>query len=132
MKANRRFISKSSAITFLCLILFLAFNISSFGLPTSSVNTVYPRVITPNGDGINDLVFFLFDNPTDAPIKGSIYDLRAAKIADTKRSDLFAGPNSVMTWDGKDDSGSVVAGGVYLYKVEVGEKTFTGSVSVAR
>jgi len=38
----------------------------------------------------------------------------------------------VLTWDGKDDSGMPVTGGAYLYKVQIGDQNFTGSVVVAR
>ena len=101
------------------------------GLDVQS-NSVYPRTITPNGDGINDVVFFFFENPTDAPVKGTIYDMKSARISDVKKSDIFAGNNTVLTWDGKDDDGSVVTGGVYIYKIEIGDKVFTGTVAVAR
>lgn len=95
-------------------------------------NSVYPRTITPNGDRINDKVFFFYENPTDAEVSGTIYDMRSSKVADVQLSDIFAGTNSVLTWDGKDDSGSVVTGGIYLYKIKVGDETFTGTVVVAR
>jgi hypothetical protein len=95
-------------------------------------NSVFPRTITPNGDGINDIVFFFFENRTGMPIRGSIYDLRSTKVADIQEGNLVAGNNAVLTWDGKDDSGAVVPAGAYLYKIEVGEKAFTGTVVIAR
>lgn len=99
---------------------------------STQMNAAFPRTITPNGDGINDIVFFLFENPTDAPVKGTIYDLKSAKVAAAKKIDIIEGNNTVLSWDGKDDSGAVVTGGVYLYKIEIGDKTFTGTVAVAR
>jgi flagellar hook assembly protein FlgD len=95
-------------------------------------NSVYPKTITPNGDGINDVAFFLFENKTGAVAQGTIYDLRSAKVADLQESNIFAGDNSVLTWDGKDNSGSVVPAGVYIYKVKVADMTYTGTVIVAR
>ena len=95
-------------------------------------NGVFPRTITPNNDGINDQVFFFFENSTDAQVQGTLYDMRSAKVAEAKKSDLFAGNSSVLTWDGSSLSGSVVPGGIYIYKIEVGENTYTGTVAVAR
>ena len=95
-------------------------------------NSVFPRTITPNGDGINDIVFFFFENRTGLPVHGEIYDLRSQKVADLQEGNLVAGDNTVMTWDGKDGSGAVVPGGAYLYKIEIGERVFTGTIAVAR
>ncbi len=95
-------------------------------------NSVFPRTITPNGDGANDVAFFFFENKTGAQASGTIYDLRSAKVASVRESNIFVADTSVLTWDGKDDSGAVVPGGVYLYKMEVGGESFTGSVVVAK
>ena len=97
----------------------------------AQLNAVYPRTVTPNGDGVNDLVFFLFENPTGAPASGTIYDLRSAKVADVQNRDIFGG-DTVLAWDGRDGSGNPVAGGLYLYKISVGDRSFTGSIAVAR
>jgi len=88
----------------------------------------YPRTITPNGDGINDRVFFFFE-ATNAPKEGRIYDLKGAFVAN-----MTPGPvqDSSLVWDGKDGRGNVVSRGIYLYKVSLGEKNVTGTVVVAR
>ena len=39
---------------------------------------------------------------------------------------------SSMIWDGKDKSGSIVKGGIYIYQIEVGENSLTGTVVVAK
>lgn len=95
-------------------------------------NSVFPRTITPNGDNSNDIVFFFFENQTGAPVRGTIYDLRSMKVGNVSESNIFVSGTSVLTWDGKDESGATVPGGVYLYKIEVGGETFTGTVTVAR
>ncbi len=93
---------------------------------------VYPRTISPNGDGINDRVFFVFENPADAPISGSIYDMKSLRTADIKKTNALPVSGSVLIWDGKDDAGATVHAGVYLYKIKVGDETFTGTVAVTR
>jgi flagellar hook assembly protein FlgD len=92
----------------------------------------YPRTITPNGDHVNDIAFFLFENPTEASLKGTIYDLNLGKVADASIATFFKGTNAVLSWDGKDSSGIGVPGGVYLYKIEIGDQTFTGTMAVMR
>lgn len=93
-----------------------------------SLTRVYPRVFTPNDDGWNDKVIFEFDNPGLVPLKGSVFDVTGAKVAD-----LSAGPNpdSSMQWDGKRN-GQVVPGGIYIYQIEVGGATATGTIVVAQ
>jgi len=36
---------------------------------------IYPRIITPNGDGWNDKVIFQFDNPQLSPMSGKVFDI---------------------------------------------------------
>jgi len=97
----------------------------------AELNSTYPQTITPNEDGINDHVFFLFENPAGGSVQGKLYDAQSAFVADAKTRDLFTG-DTVLSWDGKDTEGSVVTGGIYYYKLEAGGKTFTGTVAVAR
>ena len=95
-----------------------------------SLTKVYPRIITPNGDGWNDKVIFQFDNPQLLPLSGQIFDVTGAKVAA-----LSAGPNpdSTLQWDGKTSAGVVVPAGIYLYEVDIsGSSPETGTVVVAR
>ncbi len=88
----------------------------------------YPRVITPNGDGVNDRVFFFFET-TDSLAKGRIYDLNGAFVGSMKPGPV---QDASLVWDGKDDRDNVVPMGVYLYKVTVNNESTTGTIVVAR
>lgn len=93
---------------------------------------VYPRLISPNGDGINDFVFFVLENNTGAPAQGAIYNAQMLKVADVRESTVFMLNRTILLWDGKDESGAVVNAGIYIYKVQVGNDAFTGTVGVVR
>lgn len=97
--------------------------------PGVTLTRVYPRIITPNGDGWNDKAIFQFDNPELLPLSGKVYDITGAYVAS-----LVAGPNpdSSLAWDGKDGGGKAVPGGIYVYQVDVGGTPETGTIVVAR
>jgi hypothetical protein len=99
------------------------------------------RVITPNGDGRNDLMFFCYDNPSDGDVSGKIYTLLGAEVASTGPRTAAAGtacpggllPGSAQysTWDGRS-AGSVVRSGVYVYRISAEGRTFSGTLLVVR
>ena len=93
-----------------------------------TLTRVYPRIFTPNGDGWNDKVIFQFDNPQLLPLSGKVYDISGAFV-----SNLSVGPNpdSSLEWDGKA-GGAVVPGGIYVYQIDEGGSTDSGTVVVAR
>ncbi len=94
-----------------------------------TLTRVYPRIITPNGDGWNDKAIFQFDNPQLLPLSGKVYDISDAFVAS-----LAPGPDADTTleWDGKDSGGKVVPGGIYMYQISVGGTPQSGTVVVAR
>lgn len=94
---------------------------------TFDISNITSRIFSPNGDGLNDQVIFLFDNPRASAVTGKVYDMRGAFVADMK-----AGPQpDTLRWDGKMH-GRAVTGGVYLYEIRAEGKTFNGTVVVAR
>lgn len=90
---------------------------------------VMPRIITPNGDGANDKVRFTFDNPEMLPVGGVVYDINGARVASLRPG---SEPTEVLLWDGKDDSGQTVPGGIYVYQLDFKGKYASGTVAVAR
>ena len=85
------------------------------------------RLITPNNDGKNDTMVFIFDNPQEKAVKGRIFDMRGALVAA-----MTAGPivNS-LKWDAKA-GGQAVPGGVYIYQIEADGTVYNGTVAVIR
>jgi gliding motility-associated-like protein len=97
-----------------------------------SQGNVYPRLFTPNGDGLNDRVYFVMENPKNASVSGEIMDRDGRHVRTLPPAANQTGIGTTLTWDGKDDSGNVVPGGAYLYKITGEGKSFTGTVGVAR
>lgn len=75
------------------------------------------KIITPNGDGINDEADF---NSLTEEIK--MFDITGRKIRTI----------STGKWDGKDDDGSIVESGVYIYQFKVDGTLVSGVIAVAK
>jgi hypothetical protein len=88
---------------------------------------IWPKIITPNGDGINDSFNCTFENSTSNSVEGNIYDLNGAHVANM----VFL-TNTWLVWDGTDEKASKAAPGIYLYQIKCGTKVINGTVVVAR
>ncbi|MEW6040290.1 MAG: gliding motility-associated C-terminal domain-containing protein [Elusimicrobiota bacterium] len=89
------------------------------------------RIITPDGDGRNDVFEFYFTNPLNNAVSGRIYSFTGDYVADISVDTS----QMVLSWDGKDSAGSKVAPGIYIYQIKVEgalSKIINGTVVVAR
>jgi len=96
--------------------------------PVFDISNISGRIITPNGDGKNDVFIMRYDpGPDDVTPTGRIYDLRGGYV-----SDMTPGldPNTI-TWNGTMH-GVPVTSGVYVYQIKGGGKTFNGTIVVAK
>ena len=87
---------------------------------------VEPPVFTPNGDGTNDeaaVSFILLRALDPVPVELTVYDLAGRQVRDLQSTDRLNGPQRVL-WDGRDDSGAMVAPGLYMLRLAV--ETDTG------
>ena len=79
------------------------------------------RIITPNGDGINDTASF---NGLTSGDEIRIFDIRGRRIKAIR--------SAPWEWNGTDDSGAIVESGVYIYQyTSQGERT-SGIIGVAK
>ena len=101
------------------------------------------RVITPNGDGVNDTAFICVDNPQDSEVSGKLYTLLGAEVASfSPRQPVVAGAPSCpagslpasaqyLSWDGRA-SGELARSGIYVYRVTAENRAYTGTLLVVR
>lgn len=94
-----------------------------------NLTEVAPRIVTPNGDLRNDVVFFRFDDTlTGLPIENAIMDINGAKVAGLH---MDSSETSLM-WDGKDDAGRSLPAGIYIYSIKIGKNLVSGTIVLAR
>ena len=90
------------------------------------------RVLTPNGDGINDELSIEYDllNLAGAvPVAAEVYDL-AGRRAGAVASGTAESGRFVIAWDGRDDNGAVLQPGLYVLRLVV--ETDGGTASSER
>lgn len=99
---------------------------------TLKKSNVFPSLFTPNGDGLNDRVFIVLENPNNAALHGKIFDVTGRFVSDIPVSAQTNGVGTTLAWAGQDSNGSVVPSGLYIYRIEGDGRLFTGTVAVAR
>jgi hypothetical protein len=92
-------------------------------------------VLTPNGDGINDLVTIFYSllqalNPVAVTVE--VYDLSGARVWSAEVPQTIG--HYEVAWDGRQDDGERVSPGIYVYRVVVhaqdGDQSSIGTIVV--
>lgn len=86
-------------------------------------NLLIPNVFTPNSDGINDQ--FIVEYNGKERFRMEIFDRWGVAMFEEEG-------NANRGWDGTSTTGDVVKEGVYFYHVKIGEKSYTGNVTLMR
>ena len=93
--------------------------------------TVPRKIFTPNGDGVWDEFNIIFENPEGLEISGAkVYDLSGAEVASLKAGTYNS--EASLAWDGKRSGGGKASAGIYIYQFKAGDKTYNGTVVLAR
>jgi hypothetical protein len=89
----------------------------------------YHGIFTPNGDGYNDEA----NIPCDENSTGAIYARDGQEVRESLGQPVRSRDNRwYLQWDGRDNEGTVVKSGVYLYQVDNDGDMTTGTIVVAR
>lgn len=81
-----------------------------------------PNVFSPNGDGVNDI--YLVNYTGSQPYTCAIFDRWGTK--------MYASNNKVLGWNGKDANDADANDGVYYYVIKVGDKEYSGNLTLVR
>lgn len=93
-----------------------------------TLTRVSPRIFSPEApDTAINRAWFKFINPEGAEVTIRIFDINGSLV---RRNLEYSGTD--MFWDGRNQGGSRVKGGIYIYQIEVGEEVMTGTVVVAK
>lgn len=85
---------------------------------------VLPNPFTPNGDGINDAACFVWPGVEGELISVTIYNMDGVPVRSFEGIEPF--------WNGHDDDGTAVPGGLYVYLAWAGDNRNSGVICVAR
>jgi hypothetical protein len=112
------------------------------------------RYVTPSTQNSGHAAVFCFDNPQNSGVTGQIFNLVGRQV-DTfissspgsvvdnlpsntptvtracNQTEDFAGSLQFAVWDGTSN-GTFVHSGIYVYRVEAEEKTYTGTLVVVK
>jgi len=72
-----------------------------------------------------------YELPESKPMTLEIYNITGHRVRRLVNSQMSAGYHSVV-WDGRDDAGDQVAGGIYLYRIQAGEFQQTRRMSMLK
>lgn len=93
-----------------------------------SVLDVTPaKIFTPNGDGVFDEFIVTYTNPEGRAVEARVYDITGARVAEMEQRGT-----SMLVWNGRDESGSIGRGGIYIYQLRAGDFTYNGTVVLAK
>ncbi len=81
-----------------------------------------PNVFSPNGDGIQDRYLVQYEGAE--PFLLEIFDRWGRP--------MYKGDKPLEGWNGVHPQGSLASDGVYFYVVKVGERAFTGNLTLVR
>lgn len=87
------------------------------------------RIITPNGDGINDEAGFSGLLDTD---EVHIFDIRGRRIRTLGPNAHCRTLSASRCWDGRNDDGGIVESGVYIYQFTSQGDRINGVIAVAK
>ncbi|MFA5858126.1 MAG: carboxypeptidase regulatory-like domain-containing protein [Elusimicrobiota bacterium] len=91
-------------------------------------NSVY----TPIRDGVAQVLTLKFNvSSGESNVVVRVYDIKGRSVRQMENV-MVNGTAAETSWDGNDNAGRAVPGGVYIYQIEAGGKVRTGKILVAK
>jgi hypothetical protein len=81
----------------------------------------YPNPFAPL-NSLNGVTTISYQLPQEAFVELSIFNISGQLVRTLVKGNKSAGSN-FSRWDGKDDTGKIIANGVYMYRLRVGNET---------
>jgi Cohesin domain/Putative Ig domain/FlgD Ig-like domain len=104
-------LSDSTVWTFTVVTKSTGVNSMASGVPTEfSLNQNYPNPFNPS-------TTISFGLPMAAPVTLEIYSILGAKVRTLVSGSMMSAAYHSIVWDGKNDAGSQVTSGMYLYRI---------------
>ncbi len=82
-----------------------------------SLGQNYPNPFNPNTE-------ITYNLPARSDVRITVFNLLGQAVKEIVNDNLPAGPH-VASWDGRDESGTTVASGIYLYRLTAGDRTLS-------
>jgi hypothetical protein len=95
---------------------------------TLTLSQNYPNPFSATKD---EFTSFAFSTPSNASVVVRIYTILGREIRTLYTSSRVSG-KTVMTWDGRDNSGNTVSPGMYIYKLETGSTTLSRRLMITK
>jgi len=90
--------------------------------------SVLPNPFTPNGDGYNDFVDFIFPNTRDSRSEVQIFSMSGNRVEVLSNQHAMG-----FRWDGTDSDGNALEPGVYIYLIQAnGNQIANGTITLIR
>jgi len=102
----------------------LTLNNTNVGIDDSDTNPTTFTLHQNHPNPFNPSTMITFDLSQDSDIKISIYDMTGRLVRELTDQTMTIGSKNI-SWDGKDDIGNSVSGGVYLYNLQTGDRSQT-------
>ncbi len=98
-------------------------SVNSASIPNGSAVSLSGRRITPDSDGIDDLIVITFTAPSAENVVRIVVFTENGHPVRTLADNLYTGYESLFTWDGTDDTGRVLPTGLYIIWVSAFDST---------
>lgn len=99
----------------------LSVDLSQFSERLIRKLTLNPPAFSPNGDGINDVVWIEYELVNlvgSVPVRAEVYDLSGRSVGVALDGQAGSG-RFTEAWNGRDGSGSVLPPGLYILKLSL-------------